>query len=111
ARQQIVWINNKNRLNKDYMIDNDYANPFHSFFMGGFECSDKINRYGQRVDLLRETSHIELLKQDYSNLKLLGISTVREGIRWSAVEPSPYQYNFEDVRFMIDAGKEMGIQQ
>lgn len=87
------------------------TSPFQSYWMGGFECSDKINSSGDRVDLLSATDHISLLRSDYNMLIQMNIKTVREGIRWSVVEPRPYQYNFEAVKFMMDTGREMQIQQ
>jgi beta-glucosidase/6-phospho-beta-glucosidase/beta-galactosidase len=86
-------------------------NPFRSFWMGGFECADHLNASGNRVDLIHETKHIERLDTDYSNLLAFGISTVREGIRWSKVEIRPYIYDFTSVGVMIDAGAKHNIQQ
>lgn len=86
-------------------------NPFQSFWMGGFECTDQLNITGNRVDLLNVTRHLELLNEDYARLRAFGISTVREGIRWSQVEKSPYQYDFATVCTMLEAGKRQGIQQ
>jgi len=86
-------------------------NPFRSFWMGGFECSDKINSLGNRVNLLEATDHIRLIREDYAMLHQTGICTVREGIRWSVVEPRPYYYDFSTVLMMMEAGREQGIQQ
>jgi hypothetical protein len=86
-------------------------NPFRSFWMGGYECSDKLNSHGNRVDLLATTGHIQLLPQDYGQLNHFNISTVREGIRWSQVEKRPYEYDWSTVETMIRTGKEYGIQQ
>src|SRR5690554_2634037 len=86
-------------------------NPFKSYWMGGFECSDKINCFGNRVDLLKETDHINQIKPDYEMLQQLNIYSVREGIRWSVVETKPYYYNFETVKFMMDMGNKLGMQQ
>ena len=79
--------------------------------MAGFECSDKINCLGNRVDLLSVTDHINQVREDYERLKPFGIKTVREGIRWSIVEKTPYHYNFDAVKMMMDVGNEMKIQQ
>lgn len=79
--------------------------------MGGFECSDQLNAFGNRVDLLDATGHLELVDQDYGNLGLLNIKTVREGIRWSVVETSPFVYNWSDLLKMVEAGRRHGIQQ
>ena len=85
--------------------------PFKSFWMAGFECTDKLNAFGNRVDFLSITKHLELIDEDYNNLQQFKIATVREGIRWSKVETKPYEYNWTDVGYMIEAGKRNSIQQ
>lgn len=85
-------------------------NPFRSFWMAGFECTDKLNCFGNRVDFLKVTGHLENIEEDYQNLGLFDISTVREGIRWSVVERTPYQYDWSDVKRMIDCAIENDIQ-
>src|ERR1044072_8575161 len=85
--------------------------PFSSFWMAGYECSDKLNAFGNRVDFLNITGHINLIYEDYALLKDFNISTVREGIRWSFVEKQPYQYDFSVVAHMIQAAKQHHIQQ
>ncbi|HEX8461087.1 MAG TPA: amine oxidase [Segetibacter sp.] len=84
---------------------------FNSFWMGGYECSDKLNAFGNRVDMLTTTGHIQLIDQDYKSLKPFNISTVREGVRWSVVEKRAYQYDWSAVAYMIEKGKANGIQQ
>jgi hypothetical protein len=42
-----------------------------------------MNAYGNRVDFLNITKHLDSLNQDYRRLDILNIRTVREGIRWS----------------------------
>lgn len=86
-------------------------NPFHSFWMAGYECTDKQNCFGNRVDFLSITGHLEKLEGDYRLLSYFDISTVREGIRWSQVEKTPYQYDWSSVKAMIEVAKENGIQQ
>ncbi|MFP9119066.1 hypothetical protein ACLI08_14840 [Flavobacterium sp. RNTU_13] len=83
---------------------------FNSFFMGGFECADHINRSGERVNLLKETQHDIRVREDYSNLLLLDIKTVREGVCWSAVETQPYLFDFTEVKNRIQAADALGIQ-
>jgi len=86
-------------------------NPFQSFWMGGYECTDQLNNLGNRVDLINTTHHISRLTNDYNDLLPFGITTVREGIRWSQVEKQPYQYDFSTVKLMLAEGKAKGIQQ
>jgi beta-glucosidase/6-phospho-beta-glucosidase/beta-galactosidase len=84
---------------------------FKSFFMGGFECSDHINRSGVRINLLDETEHSQRAYQDYKLLASKGIFTVREGICWSKVERAPRLYDFSEVVNRIKAADKYGIQQ
>ncbi|MCW3106776.1 MAG: amine oxidase [Segetibacter sp.] len=86
-------------------------NPFSSFWMAGYECTDKLNAFGNRVDFLNETGHLQLIDHDYQLLSPFNIRTVREGIRWSHVETRPYQYDWSTVKFMLERGKANGIQQ
>lgn len=88
-----------------------FQSPFKSFWMGGYECSDQQNAFGNRVDLLTVTGHIKHLDADYEMLQAFNIKTVREGIRWSFVERTPYQYDWTVVRRMMRAAKKAGIQQ
>jgi len=95
-----------------HTLKSDFGpSPFQAFWMGGYECTDQLNAFGNRVDFLNVTNHLELLDQDYQDLKPFGIGTVREGIRWSFVEKTPYQYDWSTVQVLLDAGKRHGIQQ
>lgn len=88
-----------------------FNNPFDSFWMAGFECTDKLNAFGNRVDFLQCTNHLQFLDADYYRLSPFNIRTVREGIRWSQVEKRPYEYDWSTVALMINKGKIYGIQQ
>lgn len=90
-------------------MNND--NPFHSFWMAGYECADHLNAFGIRVDLINTTGHLPLIDTDYKNLTQFQISTVREGIRWSKVETNPYQYDWNEVGTMIRIGMANNVQQ
>ncbi|MBP0613429.1 hypothetical protein J8J42_10265 [Chryseobacterium sp. cx-311] len=84
---------------------------FNSYWQGGFECADHINRHGERVNLLQETEHDLRVVEDYALLTELGIFTVREGICWSNVEKSPGIYDFSEVWRRMRAAQNSGIQQ
>ena len=86
-------------------------NPFRSYLMAGFECADLLNLNGKRIDFMKITGHLDQLDHDYAMLKDFGISTVREGIRWSQVEARPYEYDFSVTELMIRTASEKGIQQ
>lgn len=83
---------------------------FKSFFMGGYECADHINRSGERVNLLKETEHDLRAAEDYRDLAGLGIHVAREGICWSAVEVAQYVFDFTEVGNRIKHADEAGIQ-
>src|SRR5581483_5864631 len=85
------------------------TSPFTSFWMAGYECTDKLNVFGNRVDFLNITGHLDAIYEDYAELKNFNISTVREGVRWSFVERQPYQYDFSVVEHMIKAAKHYNI--
>ena len=86
-------------------------NPFRSFWWGGYECTDQLNAFGNRVDFLPLTGHVQLIDADYAAQKPFNIGTVREGIRWAMIEKTPYHYDFSTVQSMLDAGRRHGIQQ
>lgn len=81
-----------------------------SFFMGGFECADHINRSGQRINLQKETLHDEKIFEDYKALKAIGIKVVREGVCWSEVEIAPYTFDFRRLLNFFEAAKVLDIQ-
>lgn len=83
-----------------------HVSPFKSFWMGGYECCDMINRYGNRVDLLTLTGHTHRLKEDYRLLDQLDIRTIREGIRWSVVEQFPGIYDWQYPEQVIHAARQ-----
>lgn len=83
---------------------------FNSFFLGGFECADHINRSGDRINLLNETQHNVRFSEDYQALASIGIITVREGICWSEVEKSAGFFDFSNVLNRIKAAEKFGVQ-
>jgi len=83
---------------------------FNSFFMGGFECADEINRSGERVNLMIETQHDIRVKNDYQLLGGLGIKVVREGICWSRAETAPYVFDFSYLIPFYQAARELKFQ-
>ncbi|RYY56930.1 MAG: amine oxidase [Chitinophagaceae bacterium] len=85
-------------------------NPFFSFWMAGFECTDKLNAFGNRVDFIKETGHLDAIDSDYQLLDTFGMRTVREGLRWSQVEQSPYEYNWADTIQMVKAAAKAQVQ-
>ena len=95
-------------LNKLFYMSHS---PFDSFWMAGYECSDQLNCFGERADLLMTSGHLHLMDEDYMHLSQFKIKTVREGIRWNIVEKQPYNYNWSTVIFMFEKAKLHNIQQ
>ncbi|WP_019988788.1 hypothetical protein [Rudanella lutea] len=90
---------------------NPNQNPFDSFWWAGFECTDQLNCFGNRVDFLDITGHLVLCDDDYERIRAFGLHTVREGIGWSKVEKRPYQYDWSEVQYLMERGRVHGIQQ
>jgi beta-glucosidase/6-phospho-beta-glucosidase/beta-galactosidase len=86
------------------------GNGFDSFFMAGFECSSHRRRDGVRLDLISATSHDRHVRQDYSACKKLGLTTLRDGLRWHRIEKSPGQYDWSSWLPMLEAAHEVGVQ-
>ena len=95
------------QYNSNYL---NFKNPFQSFLMAGFECADQQNAFGERVDLIKLTGHDRFINEDYQRITEIGITTVREGIRWSFVEKSPFVYDWSQVEEIIINAKNNGIQ-
>ena len=86
------------------------TNPFLSFWMAGYECSDQLNYFGDRVDMLEATKHLCHIEEDYHLLKNFDIATVREGVQWSRVEEQPYCYDWNRVKKIIHAANKKNVQ-
>jgi hypothetical protein len=83
---------------------------FSSFLMAGFECSSHRRKDRKRIDVLRSTRHDSLAENDYRAVQSLGISTVRDGIRWHLVETRPYCYDWSSFLPMLYAARRTGTQ-
>jgi hypothetical protein len=83
---------------------------FRSFFMGGFECSSHRRRDGRRLDLLAATGHDRLVREDYRQLRALGLQTVRDGLRWHRIETEPGRYDWSSFLPMLRASVDLDVQ-
>ena len=86
------------------------AQPFRSFFLGGFECSTHRRRDGRRLDLLAATKHSRLVVEDYQALARHRISSVRDGLRWHLIETAPGRYDWSSLMPMLHAARGCGTQ-
>ena len=83
---------------------------FKSFFMGGFECTTHVGVRGYRHDVLHATRHDVNCERDYGLLSEIGVRTVREGLRWNAIEQRVGHYDFSSVLPMLHAAQDTGTQ-
>ncbi len=78
--------------------------------MGGFESATMLFEDGRRVDAVVSVGHDKHVIQDYQMLKKLGISTIRDSLRWHVIEKQPYKYDWSSFISMIKASVEANVQ-
>jgi hypothetical protein len=83
---------------------------FRSFFMAGFDASSQRRKDGKRLDLLASTGHDRLAAADYRRCVELGITAIRDGMRWHLIEKSRGQYDWSSWRPMLRAAQAEGVQ-
>ena len=81
------------------------APTFDSFFMAGFECSSHRRRDGVRLDLIRATGHDRHVLNDYRQCRELGLTTLRDGLRWHRIETAAGKYDWSSWLPMLEALK------
>lgn len=84
---------------------------FNSFVMAGFECTYALAENYKRFDLLKASKHDEKCREDYQLLIERGIFTVREGLSWHQIDRGDGIYDFTRFEPMMQAGRDLGIQQ
>ena len=83
---------------------------FDSFFMGGFECSTHRRHDGRRLDLIESTGHGKFFAEDFRTMTGHGIRTVRDGLRWHLIEPTPGHFDWSSFLPMLHASRAAGVQ-
>src|SRR2546423_7418447 len=83
---------------------------FSSFWMAGFESACHINRTGTRLDMLAATQHDRFGDADYARLRQVGITSVRDTVRWHLVEQRDGSFDFATVDALLRAAERHGIQ-
>jgi hypothetical protein len=76
-----------------------------SFLMAGFECSSHRRFDRRRLDVLASTGHDTFAESDYRALQSVGISTVRDGLRWHRIETRPFIYKWSSFLPMLRAAR------
>lgn len=83
---------------------------FRSFLLGGFEGSTMTFPDGRRVDPVAVTGHERRAEADYALLRQLGIATVREALRWHAIERTDGGCDWAGFRTLLAAARRAGVQ-
>ncbi len=83
---------------------------FKSFFQAGFECSTHRRHDSRRLDLTASTYHDIHALADYQILADLDIRTVRDGLRWHLIEPTPGRYDWSSFLPLLRAAQASGTQ-
>ncbi len=81
----------------------------HSFWMGGFEGADHVNRHGEPLDLVAITGHAADFEADYARLAALGLRGARESLGWRLAEPAPGRFDFTRAVAMAAAARRQGV--
>jgi hypothetical protein len=82
---------------------------FQSFWIGGFEAACHINEAGTRLDMIAATQHDRQVDTDYALIKSMGMSTVRDALRWPLIE-SNGAFDFSSCGGMLAAAETHDIQ-
>jgi hypothetical protein len=81
---------------------------FGGWILGGFECSSQRRADGRRLDLVALTHHDRLARHDYQALADLDVRTVRDGLRWHAVERAG-TWDWSSFLPMVQAAAAAGV--
>lgn len=83
---------------------------FQSYLQGGFECSAHRLQNGRRLDMLAASGHDRNAAADYRRLAADGLLTVRDGVRWHLIEPTPGARDWSSLLPLLDAKRLTGTQ-
>ena len=84
---------------------------FNSFIMAGYECTYAQTEKDRWLDMLHATQHDIQCSNDYTLIKQMGITTVREGLSWRQIDLGNGVYDFSRFEPMLKIGADEGIQQ
>jgi hypothetical protein len=78
--------------------------------MAGFDASSHRRKDRRRLDLLASTGHDIFAASDYRLCRDIGITTIRDGLRWHLIERRRGFYDWRSWRPMLRAAREAGVQ-
>ena len=77
--------------------------------MAGYESACHINGQRHRLDMMAATQHDRFVEQDYERLRQVGITAVRDTVRWHLVDRAG-TFDFSSFDPMLAAANRQGIQ-
>jgi len=77
--------------------------------MGGFEAATHVNDKGRRLDIIAATQHDRQIDHDYQLMRSVGITTVRDAVRWHLIERDG-RFDFSSLAPMVAAAERHDIQ-
>jgi hypothetical protein len=81
-----------------------------SFIWGGFEGASHRRMDGHRVDSVADSHHDRWALLDHAILRSLGVTRIRESLRWHLIEQVPGEYDFSSAVLQIRAARAANIQ-
>ncbi|PZU16824.1 MAG: glycosyl transferase family 1 [Citromicrobium sp.] len=82
---------------------------FGSPILGGFECSSHRRAHDrQRRDMIALSAHDTNAVEHYRAVSRLGITTVRDGLRWHLIEQTPGHYDWSSIAQQLAAARATG---
>ena len=85
------------------------SDAFRGEVLLGFDTRRYRSRRGDWVDNAVLSGHDRLAAHDYSRAAALGVTSVREGARWPAVERQPWQYDFGVLARRVREARARGL--
>lgn len=79
------------------------------FFLGGFESASHRRNDGVRLDMIRATAHDRWALRDYEHCARLGLSTLRDGVRWHLIAQRAGHYDWSSWIPMLEAAEQAGV--
>ena len=83
---------------------------FSSFWLAGFESACHVTRNGARLDMMAATQHDRFVQDDYRRLRQVGITSVRDTVRWHLIERPEGHYDWSSLDPFIAAARAEGMQ-
>lgn len=80
-----------------------------AFFLAGFESASHRRRDGVQLDLLQATQHDRWAAHDYRQCASLGITAVRDALRWHRIEAASGSYDWSSWLPMLEAAEVAGV--